>query len=172
MFTNFFGLANRGAGAPGPPGPNLNPYDQRILAVVGNITYFGTITGYYPELSHANLCGLACPELPVVWWSSADSLPPELGIHFYYNVTNSATVDVNLSTPTLQASGPDPTLFYLVTYCCYTTANPPYDEVVDSGIEEAPPGSTFGLQGYAFTTVPLPAMSAGGYTLYVNFTSN
>jgi hypothetical protein len=170
-FTGFFGLADQHTSPGGPAGPNLNPYHEKILAITSNITYFGSVTGYFPTLNGTSLCALACPELPRLWESNVSHLPPEIGIHFFYNVTNTAAVTVNLSVPVLQASGPDSTLFYLETFCCYTTVNQPYDEQVIAAVQFTS-GTEIGFEGYAFTTATIPAAEAGGYTLYVNFTSN
>lgn len=169
-FTGFFGLGGLGSGTGPRTPPNLNPHHDLILAVTGNITYFGSITGYFPALQGASLCGQACPEVPRLW-SSDGILPEEVGVYFYYNVTNLASVDVNLSVPVVTTSGPVPTLFFLQTWCCYTPATVKYDEMLDSPIQ-FPPGLDFGLEGYAYTTVSLPATPAGGFTLSVNFTSN
>jgi len=170
-FTGLFGLVNLLEGSHGAAGPDLNPYHERILQITSNITYYGSTSGYFPALSGVSLCGRACPALPRVWTPTQGSLPPEVGIFFWFNLTNTATTDVNLSVPALTTSGPVPTLFYLETYCCYTKAAPQYDELIDSTIVFTA-GHEFGFEGYAFTTIPLPAVAAGGYTLYVNYTSN
>ena len=168
--TGCFGLAGWHWGSQGPTAPDLNPYGERILAITGNTTYFGPIHGYFPSLDDTNLCGPKCPELPRQWPSDG-ILPDEVGVFFYYNVTNTANILVNLSQPVVSTSGPVSTLFFLETFCCYTTTDPPYVELIDSAIP-ASPGLEFGLEGYAYTTEPLPTVVSGGYTLYVNFTSN
>lgn len=168
--TGFFGLAGWHSGTQGPTPPNLNPHGERILAIGGNTTYFGSIQDYFPAIDGTSLCGLKCPELPKEWPSDG-ILPAEVGVFFYYNVTSTASVDVNLSMPVVSTSGPLSTLFFLETFCCYSKADPPYVELIDSAIQ-VPPSVDFGLEGYAYTTVPLPAVASGGYTLYVNFTSN
>lgn len=168
-FTNFFGLGEHPA--TGPSTPDLNPYHERVVAIVSNITYVGAITSYFPSLDGTDLCGSACPEVPKIWVPSQGTLPPEVGVYFYYNVTSLAAVDVNLSVPVLTTSGGHPTLFYLETYCCYTTAAPPYDELMDSPAGFTP-GHEFGFKSYAYTTVPLPQVAGGEFTLWVNFTSD
>jgi len=169
-FTNFFGLTAPHSSTGTQP-PDLNPFGEKILAISANISYFGSVSAYFPVLQDGDLCGLRCPSLPRIWPSDG-SLPAEVAIYFFYNITNEASVNVNLSSPVLATSGSDPTLFFLQTFCCYTQVTTPYDELVDSGVEEMPPGLHLGLEGYAFTTVPLPSTPSGGYTLYVNFTSN
>jgi len=171
VFTGGFGLGHLLAGSSGSPGPNLNPDHQRILGVAASITYIGPISAYFPALQDTNLCGAACPELPKVWVPSQGSLPPEVGVYFYFNVTNLATVSVNLSVPILTTSGPDPTLFYLQTWCCWSKVGILYDELIDSPVGFTP-GQQFGLEGYAYTTVPLPAVGTGGYDLNLTYTSN
>jgi hypothetical protein len=167
-FTNLFGLAVHGSSS-APGGPDLNPYHERILAITTNITYLGSETDYFPALQGANVCGIACPELPV-YWPSDGIVAAEVGVYFYYNVTNLASTIVNLSVPIIATSGTLTTLFVLQTYCCYTTAEPPYDESVDSVVHFSP-GMTFGFRGYAYTTETLPQVAAGGFTLYLNFSA-
>lgn len=169
--TDLFGLAGHRASPSGPTGPDLNPYHQRILAITSNITYYGSVRNYFPMLSDANLCGLACPELPREWSSGGSNSSPQIGVYFFYNVTNTAAVNVNLSQPILTTSGRDATLLYLETFCCYTTTNRPYSELLTTGVQFTS-GTEIGFEGYAFTTAVIPAVAAGGYTLYVNFTSN
>ena len=168
--TGAFGLAGWHWGSRGSTAPNLNPHGEHILAITANTTYFGPIHGYFPAIDGTDLCGPRCPELPREWPSDG-VLPAEVGVFFYYNVTNTAPVLVNLSQPVVSTSGPVPTLFFLETFCCYTPAAPPYVELIDSATPVSP-GLEYGLEGYAYTTVPLPAVASGGYTLYVNFTSN
>lgn len=170
-FTGFFGLGALLTRSPGPPGPNLNPDHQWILGIWSNVTYIGPQTAYFPSLNGTSLCGRACPELPKVWVPRQGSLPPEIGVYFYFNVTNTASVDVNLSVPILTTSGPNPTLFYLQTWCCYSKVGVLYDELIDSPVGFIP-GQTFGIEGYAYTTVALPAVEAGGYVLNVTYTSD
>jgi hypothetical protein len=167
--TNFFGLAGHPASS-SPGGPDLNPFHERILVITTNVTYLGAGHGYFPALQGANVCGIACPELPFSWPSDG-ILPAQIGVYFYYNVTNIGSDIVNLSVPIITTSGGVSTLFVLQTYCCYTTAEPPYDEAVDSSVNFSP-GTTFGFRGYAYTTVSLPQVAAGGFTLYINFTSD
>ena len=168
--TGWFGLGGFPWGSRGPSVPNLNPDHERILAITGNTTYFGSVSGYFPAITGTSLCGPSCPELPRIWPSDG-ILPAEVGVFFYYNVTNTAKVDVNLSMPVLATSGANPTLFFLQTFCCYSTVNPPYVELIDSSLE-FPPQLTLGFEGYAYTTVDLPATASGGYSLFVNFTAD
>jgi hypothetical protein len=168
-FTGVFGLANRLWSTGGTPGPDLNPHHELIVAIGGNITYVGSVTGYFPALGGTSLCSGRCPQLPKVRTVSQGNLSPEIGIFFFFNVTNTANVVVNLSNPVLTTSGPVATLFYLQTYCCYTPAEPQYDELLGASISFSP-GAEYGIEGYAYTTVPLPEVSGGGFTLFVNYT--
>ena len=168
--SGFFGWVIDRSGGGGASLPDLNPYHEQILAIPASTTYLGPLHGYFPTIDGTNLCGTRCPELPREWPGDG-ILPPEIAVYFYFNVTNTASVDQNLSVPVIATSGPDPTLFLLLTFCCYTHGDTSYDEVVDSPIL-APPGLPFGLEGYAYTTVPLPSVPGGGYTLYVNFTAD
>ena len=169
--TGVFAWVQHPFGTPGPSVPDLNPDGQTILAIPSNITYFGGPTGYFPALNGTDLCGGRCPELPHLWISDRPSLPSEIGVFFYYNVTNVGTTDVNLSPPVLATSGPIPTLFFLQTYCCWSGTHQSYWEMISSPVQLTP-GTIVGLEGYAFTTVALPKVPAGGYTLFVNFTSD
>ena len=168
--SGFFGWLIALGAAPSPP-PDLNPYHEQILAISSNITYFGEVQYYFPSLNRTSLCHPSCPELPRTWISTDSKYPDEIGVLFYYNVTNEVGVDVNLSQPLIRTSGPDPTLFYLITYCCYTTLDQKYSEPLDAELQFTP-HAQIGLEGYAYTTEALPRSADGGYTLYVNFTSN
>jgi hypothetical protein len=169
--TGLFGLEGFGSRPPVTSVPDLNPHHQRILAITGNVTYLGSVRGYFPLLSAENLCGVTCPELPRLWVSNVGTSPPEAGVYFFYNVTNTANVSENLSVPVLTTSGPNPAMFYLETFCCYTTENQPYSELLTAPSQFAG-GLEIGFEGYAFTTATIPAADSEGYTLYVNFTSN
>lgn len=168
--SGFFGWLVSLSGTTTSP-PDLNPYHEKILAVSGNITYFGEVKYYFSALNGTSLCSPSCPELPVPWISTDPKYPSEIGVRFYYNVTNEAGFDVNLSQPVLSTSGPDPTLFYLVTMCCYTTLDEKYSEPLNAELQFTP-HSVVGLEGYAYTTEAIPSSASGGYSLWANFTSN
>ena len=169
--TGFFGLTSLLHRTTGAAEPDLNPSHELIFSVESNVTYIGSISGYLPALEDTDLCGYSCPTLPQIWVPKQGSLPPEIGIYFYFNITNTAAAIVNLSVPVLVTSGPDPTLFYLQTWCCYTKTTQMYDELLDDPIQ-FPAHFQFGIEGYAYTTVPLPAVPAGGYALDISYTSS
>ena len=165
--TGFFGLANHdAAGSSGPKGPNLNPYNERILAIEGAIDYTGSAKGYFIGLDQ-NLCALTCPELPTEFlnWT-----PPQIGVIFYYNVTNSAAVSENISLPEVTTSGPDGTLWQVGVFCCYGAISLPYNEWI-MGTTAIGPSATLGYKAYAWTVEAIPEYGSGGFTLDSNFTS-
>jgi len=168
--TGVFGLANGQTRSTGPSGPDLNPYGERIVAIGGNITYAGPARGYFPALNGTSLCPHLCPETPLVWGTDGSNGSPEIGVRFFYNVTNVGNRTANLSLPVLTTGGPDPTLFVLETYCCYSAVNQPYGELLTVG-PQFTAGTTIGLEEWAFTTSVIPAVTGGNYTLYANFTA-
>lgn len=169
--SGFFGVGALLHRSSGPGLPDLNPYHDTVIAVTANVSYIGAISGYFPSLEGTSLCGRACPITPRIWTPKEGNLSPEVGVYFYFNVTNTATVDVNLSVPVLTTSGPDADLFFLQTFCCFSKVGVLYDEDIDTGIAFTP-GFTFGLEGYAYTTVPLPSAPGGGFTLSLAYTSD
>ncbi|MGP8077356.1 MAG: hypothetical protein ACLQD8_04940 [Thermoplasmata archaeon] len=165
--NGYFGLvANLWNRPSGPEPPNLNPNHERILAIDSAITYFGSTQGYFPAVNHTDFCQPVCPALIL----NSRPNPPEIELRFYFNVTNTANATERISEPSLETSGPDPTLFSLWTFCCYSTQSVSYTEGLSAWLEFTP-GFTFGLEGYVFTTQPIPANAAGGYTLFFNVTS-
>jgi hypothetical protein len=169
--NGFFGIAAPWTARPAPAPPDLNPHHQTIVAIWSNISYVGLVKDYFPSLNGTGLCGGACPELPRQWTPPTGNRPTEIGVLFYYNITNEAALTVNLSAPIVMTSGADPTLFFLETFCCYSTVNQPYGDQISTELAVTG-GTQVGLEGYAFTTVTLPVAESGGYTLFVNFTSN
>ena len=170
--TGVFGWVGSllGSGSAGTSAPDLNPHHDLILSITGNVTYLGAVRDYLPALNETSLCGGRCPTTPVEWVSHDPRYPSEVGVYFFFNVTNEGGVTVNLSTPEIWVSS-DPHLLSLQTYCCYSTHVQPYSELVVAPIQFIP-GDTYGLEGYAFTTDPLPPVTGGGFELDVNFTSN
>jgi len=170
--TGFFGLSALKSSPKSPAPPDLNPYGEVIVEVVSHVNYTGAGSGYFAELEGQNLCGAAgCNALT---YYPAYS-PPEIGFFFYFNVTNTAAHDENISQPKLGVSGPDHEIFLLVTFCCYTTESKPYSEPLTDGAKFEPNGengSTIGLRGYIYATDPIPQSPSGTYDLYFNVTSN
>ncbi|MGP8078064.1 MAG: hypothetical protein ACLQD8_00745 [Thermoplasmata archaeon] len=164
--TDFFGLVHHASGSKAPTGPDLNPHHEMILDVVWAVDYTGASKNYFSQINGASFCP-ECPELPN---SYAQYSPPEIGIYFYFNVTNTAVGDESFSLPTLGTSGPDAALFNITTYCCFSTSNTPYSEPL-SGPLHFVPGQTVGLRGYVWTTVIIPVSVSGNYTVYYNTTS-
>jgi hypothetical protein len=161
--TDFFGLGHRPASS-GPAPPNLNPYNEEILAIDTAIT--GSGSTYFASLEGQNLCAGICPVLPTEFLVHP---PPQLAIIFYYNVTNTGPTAKNLSLPTITNSGPNSTMFHVQELCCYGGVGGAYSEQ-QIGPLHFTPSVTIGFEGYAWTLDPLPYTSAGGYTLYYNFT--
>jgi hypothetical protein len=159
--TNWFGWVPGTTGSSSPSGPNPNPYNETVQAVVANVTYTGNLTGYFPALQMANVCN-GCPRLPVV---QTNHTPPNLGFRFYFNVTNTAEYLETIVNFTLATSGTNGQLFmpgYVV--CCY----PSYGSY--SAVVMFTPGQTVGVEVYVHA-VSLPDVGPAGYTLYFNVTS-
>jgi len=163
--TGFFGLVKPAPGSSGYTGPPLNPDHQMIGRILGSLTgpnasQFSGFTG--------DRCGIRCPLLPMLF-TTPD--PAQIGIYFFFNVTDVTGVAASISEPTIRTSGSDPTLFVIVTYCCYSSSVPSYTEEVSATF---PFTSTtpVGFAGYAYTTIPIPSTTAGNYTLWVNSTAS
>ncbi|HTP56071.1 MAG TPA: hypothetical protein VML53_05345 [Thermoplasmata archaeon] len=163
--TGFFGLL-KPAGAPsGYTGPPLNPDHQLIAHILGSLTgpnasQFSGFTG--------DLCGIRCPLSPMLYTTPT---PAEIGVYFFFNVTDVTGVAASIAAPTIRTSGADPTLFVIITYCCFSSTHASYTEEVASPF---PFTSTtpVGFAGYAYTTVPIPATAGDSYTLWVNSTAS
>jgi len=164
--TGFFGLSH-GGGGPAPAPANLNPHDQKIVAILAGINYTGHGSGYLIGLDGANLCAATCPELPTEFPSYS---PPQAAVIFYYNVTNTANVTRSLSLAQIFTTGINPSLFQIEEFCCYSGFGGAYGETL-LGPLALGPGSVTGFEGYAWTTVQIPQVPSNGYTVYVNFTS-
>ena len=169
--VHFFGLLHHGSSAPSTPtGPNLNPYNETILSFTSDVT--GSAATYLPSLEHQELCPASeCPGLPQMFlnWT-----PIVIGLAFYFNVTNQAANDTHVSLPTLGISGTNPTVFYLITLCCYTNTNQKYDEALAGTFTLLPFGSAgdrVGLKAMVYSEVVIPQNAAGGYALYFNVTA-
>jgi len=168
-FTNGFGLAGALHRSPPPPPPtNLNPHEMKILEILAGVSYLGGPTGYFGGLNGANLCEVECPVLPAEYPSFT---PPQAGLLFFYNVTNTGTTDRNLSLPLVTTSGPNPLLFGVKVYCCYGGAGGQYSEDMEGSFNILA-AATVGFEGYLWTTQTIPFSSQGGYTLYENFTAH
>ena len=160
--TNWFGWvpATKGSGT-GPAGPNPNPYNETVEAVIANVTYTGNLTGYLPALEQENVCN-HCPRLPVV---QTNHTPPNLGFRFYFNMTNNAAYYESIVNFTMTTSGANPQLFmpgYVV--CCY----PAYGSY--SAVVGFTPGQTIGVEVYVHA-VSLPNVGPAGFVIYFNVTS-
>jgi hypothetical protein len=166
--TGFFGLAHTSPGSSSPPGSALNPYNETILAIESAVTYTGSDHDYFLSLDGQNLCADVCPILPKVYPAFS---PPEIGVYFYVNVTNTASNPEKLYMPTIGTSGPDGSLFTIQVFCCYTTTGTLYSEPIGAFLSFTA-GQAIGIAGYAYTTDPIPYSPSGGYTLYVNSTSD
>jgi hypothetical protein len=57
-----------------------------------------------------------------------------------------------------------------VVFCCFSGTSPSYQEPFYK-LTNAAPGSTVGIEGYAFTMTPIPYTGAGGYSLLLSATS-
>jgi len=163
--SGLFGLMAHSSGPPGPTGPNLNPYDERILAVQGSVAYHGSATDYFPALQGVDLCAPGCPKLPFQNYALS---PPQVGVLIFYNVTNTATATHNLTLPQVASTGG--LEFDLQVMCCYTGLGASYSEWV-MGPLSLSPSVTVGFEAYLWTTETIPSSPVGGYTLYANFTS-
>lgn len=165
--TNFFGLEDHHAsGSTGPTGPGLNPYGEMMISVTGEIVYTGSGSNYFPGLEHSTLCG-RCSELPNEY---SQDIPPEVGFYFFFNVTNEQTTGKESISQPVLTTVPHSTIFTLVTFCCYSALNTPYSESLTDGLT-FPANTTWGLEGYIYTTVTIPSTSSGGYEFYYNVTS-
>jgi hypothetical protein len=159
--TGLFGLLSRGGGGGGPSSP-LNPFHENISAVFASVQYGGGTSDYFPALDGQDLCAHTCPKPPVPAPSNASII----GIYFYFNVTNTASVSEHLNNFTLRTSGGYPELFSLKVLCCSVTG---YQEEIQTLF--AQPGVTWALAGYAFTNESIPYNGGSGYALYFNATS-
>jgi hypothetical protein len=169
--TNFFGLLDKSSPTTAPTEPKLNPYDEEVVTVVSEVTYTGASSGYLAELENQELCQAVCPNLTIYTFHD----PPEIGLYFYFNVTNTASHGVNISQPVLGISGTNQSVFYLQTFCCYTHVNQPYDEPLTVGLKflaAGQNGSTIGLKGYIYSTWPVALSPSNVYHLYFNVTSD
>jgi hypothetical protein len=158
------------ASTPAPTPPNLNPFDEQITAVWGNVVYTGSESGYFAALQHQDLCGAVCNVLRLIPALST----PTFGMLFFFNVTNTEANGQNLSEPQLGISGDDPTVFNLETLCCYSTESQPYSEPLTVGLHfsgSGNDGATIGLEGFVYTTATIPQSDTGSYVLYLNVTS-
>lgn len=153
-----------------PTPPNLNPFDEQITQVWGNIVYTGSESGYFAALQDQKLCGAECNLLRLIPALST----PTFGMLFFFNVTNTEANGQNFSEPQLGISGSDPTVFYLETLCCYSTESQPYSEPLTVGLHfsgAGDGGSVIGLEGFVYTTATIPQSNTGSYVLYLNVTS-
>ena len=161
--THFFGLVQP-ASTGGTTPSNLNPYGELIFAINSTVTYHSGTSGYFPNLTGTELCPYTCPRAPEVVSKNGNT---SIGIYFYVNVTNTATVDESLSNLSLTTSGSVPHLFALVLFCCCSDRyQEPFYKLTD-----ASPGSNVGLEGYAYLLTPIPYTGAGGYSLLLSSTS-
>lgn len=169
--TDAFGLLHPGSSSTSPTPPDLNPYSETFLAITSEVKYGAGGSDYFPEFEGQPICGAKCPGLPVVFTGFAS---PVIGLFFYFNVTNTASVAANFSLPALGVVGGNTAGFVLVTYCCYTSTNVPYSEQLTAGSQLAPHGSlgsVVGLRGFIYSAVSLPENTAGGYAFYFNVTA-
>ncbi|HTP54766.1 MAG TPA: hypothetical protein VML94_07420 [Thermoplasmata archaeon] len=170
VLSGVLSLSPHHGGASGPTPPNLNPYDEQIDHVWANIVYTGGQSGYFVALQHQDLCGAACQTLHPI----STQTTPTIGILFFFNVTNTASTDQNISLPQLGISGSDQSVFKLATLCCYTAAGESYSEPLVGPLPflaSGNTGSTIGLEGFVYSTVTIPESSLGYYVLYFNVTS-
>lgn len=165
--TSGFGVAglfHKGGGS-GSSVPDLNPGDEKIVAVVASITWSGKGTNPFPSLNGGELCG-PCPLLPRV----NDNVTPAVdGLWVYFNVTNSASNSSQIRNLTLSTSGSDATLFALSgeaagdgLYCCYASH---YGESVAGLLFGA--GQTWGVAIFVYAT-SIPYDGSAGYSLTVH----
>jgi hypothetical protein len=170
VLSGVLSLALHRGGGTGPTPPNLNPYDEQIDHVWGNIVYTGSQSGYFVALQHQDLCGAGCETLHLI----PTQTTPTIGILFFFNVTNTAATGQNLSTPQLGISGSDQSAFQLATLCCYSSESQPYSEPLTGPLHFSPSGdtgSTIGLEGFVYSTATIPESTLGYYVLYFNVTS-
>jgi len=166
--SNWYGFGpyvppNTGTVSPPPSGPNLNPYNETISAVLASITYTGSSSGYFAALQGTQIC----PRCPVIARTESVFSPPFVGFPFYVNVTNGAGQWETLSNFTLSTGGANPTLFVLaLVVCCY----PLYQYLVLADGVGFVPDQTLGLGGFA-EAGELPDVGPAGFTLYFNVTS-
>jgi hypothetical protein len=159
------GLLQRGGGSSsGPSGPNPNPYDENITAVLASIAYGGSAQPF-PSLAGTNLC-LGCPVAPK---ENPTYDPPVAGLWIYFNVTNVDSTLAYLANFTLATSGSEPSLFGLVSVvCCYSPHGTSYGETVSRVVFA--PDATIGFAAYAIAA-SIPNDGPTGYILYFNSTS-
>ena len=161
VVTSGFGLLRSGSSS-GPSSPNLNPNKEAILAIFSAVTYRGSGSGYFSNLTDRNLCAGTCPLV----LASVPANRSEFGIFFYLNVTNNASSTERLANFSLSTGGANPDLFSFAVGCCF---HDNYSE--DVSVLDALPHTTTGLRGFVFTNEVIPYTSAGGYTVYFNSTS-
>jgi hypothetical protein len=158
--TNWFGPV---PGVPGTtsPGPNPNPYNETVAAVIANVTYTGNLSGYFPALQNENVCG-HCPALPFM---DDNYTPAVAGFWFYFNVTNNAAYYETFVNFTLTTSGANPQLFTPgYVRCCY----PGYESyAAQVGFT---PGMTWGVEAFVYAA-SLPNVGPSGFVLYFNVTA-
>ena len=134
--TNLFGLLNKPSSTTTTTEPNLNPFAEMVATILSEVKYTGGSSGYLAELEGQELCKTSCPSLTVYTFHD----PPEIGLYFFFNVTNTASHGVNMSQPVLGISGSNQSVFFLQTFCCYTHVNQPYDEPLTVGLQFMPAG--------------------------------
>jgi len=159
--TDWFGYGPPGSPSTGPPPPNLNPYDEKIVHVIAGVTYHGNSTSYFPALEGKDICN-HCPGLPFIDYGFS---PAVLGFWFEFNVTNDATWWELMANFTVATSGPTPGLFTPgIARCCY----PSFESAASYAYLEA--NQTVGLK-ILVVAPSLADVGPSGYTLYFNVTS-
>jgi hypothetical protein len=162
LVTDGFGLAKylRGSSG-GSPGPDPNPYGEKVNSVTGALVYLGSGgTGYIHNFTGYDLCS-PCPIAPP---ENTTYNPPVAGLWVYFNVTNAGPNVSSFGNFSVTTSGSDPGLFELnFSACCYPT----YDGTDDSYIG---PGLTFGFA--IFLVAPsIPDNNGTGYAVVLHATS-
>ena len=158
-------LSNRGYGLGGsssappnttPSGPDPNPYNEALNAVVGSIVYSGNATGYFSGIEGINLCG-PCPVVPHAY---PGVTPTVAGLSFAFNLTNTGGSYHTLSRFSLTTTNSQNQSVYHLggLYCCA----PAFDETVTLiGIL---PGQTVEFLMYVFAS-SVPSNGGQGYSL-------